>query len=115
MDLLQILLEESWEGSVRLFPPVVRTLFVAEREAEVGCSFVLPTSPHHMALPVVDLLKIDSTAVVSPNATIKGRVTIGAGCIVHPNAVIIGHSPVELGENNVVEEQATIINSTQYV
>lgn len=67
-----------------------------------------------MALPAIDLVHVDETAVVHPAATIKGRVTIGAGCIVHPNAVIIGHSPVELGENNVVEEQATIINSNQY-
>lgn len=67
-----------------------------------------------MSLPTIDLIKIDDTAVVSPNATIKGRVTIGAGCIVHPNATIIGHSPVELGANNVIEEQAVIINTHQY-
>lgn len=68
-----------------------------------------------MALPALDIVKIDENAVVSTNATIKGRVTIGAGCIIHPNAIIIGHSPIELGENNVVEELATIINSHQYV
>ena len=72
-------------------------------------------TPPLMSLPSVDIIKIDDTSVVSPNATIKGRVTIGAGCIIHPNASIIGHSPVELGANNIVEEQATIINTHQYV
>lgn len=67
-----------------------------------------------MSLPGVDILNIDPTAIIAEGSLIKGRVTIGAGCIIHPNATIIGHSPVELGENNVVEEQAIIINSAQY-
>jgi dynactin-6 len=63
----------------------------------------------------VDIINKDDTAVVSPNAILKGRITIGPGCVIHPNASIIAHSPVELGANNIVEEQVIITNTQAYV
>lgn len=68
-----------------------------------------------MSLPLLDILKIDDTAIVSPNAILRGKITIGPGCVIHPNATIIAHSPIELGANNVIEEQSTITNTNKYV
>uniref|UniRef100_A0A8C6TXW1 Dynactin subunit 6 n=1 Tax=Neogobius melanostomus TaxID=47308 RepID=A0A8C6TXW1_9GOBI len=56
--------------------------------------------------------KIAAGAVVCVESDIKGDVTIGARTVVHPKARIIAESgPIVIGEGNLIEEQALIINS----
>eukprot|EP00658_Telonema_sp_P-2_P033941 TRINITY_DN2481_c0_g1_i7.p2 TRINITY_DN2481_c0_g1~~TRINITY_DN2481_c0_g1_i7.p2 ORF type:complete len:191 (+),score=46.05 TRINITY_DN2481_c0_g1_i7:149-721(+) len=56
-------------------------------------------------------LTLHSTAVVCNEATIKGAVTIGAGTVVHPSCSILAEAgPIEIGANNIIEEQVTIRN-----
>jgi dynactin-6 len=51
-------------------------------------------------------------AVVCNEAMIVGDVSIGARTVVHPRAVIIAEAgPIIIGENNLIEEQAHIVNS----
>lgn len=41
---------------------------------------------------------------------LKGVITIGSMTVVHPKASIIAEAgPIVIGENNIIEEQATII------
>lgn len=50
-------------------------------------------------------------AVVVEDCTLKGDITIGAGCVVHPKACIIAEGgPIIIGENCIIEEYSTIIN-----
>lgn len=56
-------------------------------------------------------LKIGSGSVVCQEAEIKGEVTIGSKTVIHPKARIIAEAgPIIIGDNNLIEEQATIIN-----
>ncbi|KAJ8000545.1 hypothetical protein DPEC_G00181220 [Dallia pectoralis] len=56
--------------------------------------------------------KIAAGAVVCVESEIKGDVTIGARTVVHPKACIIAEAgPIVIGEGNLIEEQAVIINS----
>jgi serine acetyltransferase len=57
--------------------------------------------------------KIHSSAYVAPTATISGEVTIGQGCaILHGAAVIATGSPVTIGNDTVVMENA-VVRSTE--
>uniref|UniRef100_A0A3Q2QI20 Dynactin subunit 6 n=1 Tax=Fundulus heteroclitus TaxID=8078 RepID=A0A3Q2QI20_FUNHE len=56
--------------------------------------------------------KIAAGAVVCVESEIRGDVTIGARTVVHPKARIIAEAgPIIIGEGNLIEEQALIINS----
>ncbi|XP_063042798.1 dynactin subunit 6 isoform X1 [Engraulis encrasicolus] len=56
--------------------------------------------------------KIAAGAVVCVESEIRGDVTIGARTVVHPKARIIADAgPIIIGEGNLIEEQALIINS----
>ncbi|KAL1023887.1 hypothetical protein UPYG_G00048530 [Umbra pygmaea] len=56
--------------------------------------------------------KIAAGAVVCVESEIRGDVTIGARTVVHPKARIIAEAgPIVIGEGNLIEEQAVIINS----
>nr|XP_033771473.1 dynactin subunit 6 isoform X1 [Geotrypetes seraphini] len=56
-------------------------------------------------------LKIAPGAVVCVESEIKGDVTIGPRTVVHPKARIIAEAgPIVIGEGNLIEEQALIIN-----
>lgn len=56
--------------------------------------------------------KIAAGAVVCVESEIRGDVTIGARTVVHPKARIIAEAgPIVIGEGNLIEEQALIINS----
>lgn len=58
-------------------------------------------------------LKIGSGSVVCQEAEIKGEVTIGSRTVIHPKARIIAEAgPIIIGDNNLIEEQATILNSS---
>ncbi|XP_067106986.1 dynactin subunit 6-like [Osmerus mordax] len=57
-------------------------------------------------------VKIAAGAVVCVESEIKGDVTIGPRTVVHPKARIIAEAgPIIIGEGNLIEEQAVIINS----
>ncbi|XP_008320367.1 dynactin subunit 6 isoform X2 [Cynoglossus semilaevis] len=57
-------------------------------------------------------IKIAAGAVVCVESEIRGDVTIGARTVVHPKARIIAEAgPIIIGEGNLIEEQALIINS----
>ncbi|XP_075463604.1 dynactin subunit 6 isoform X1 [Ascaphus truei] len=57
-------------------------------------------------------VKIAPGAVVCVESEIKGDVTIGPRTVVHPKARIIAEAgPIIIGEGNLIEEQALIINS----
>uniref|UniRef100_A0A673JNN5 Dynactin subunit 6 n=1 Tax=Sinocyclocheilus rhinocerous TaxID=307959 RepID=A0A673JNN5_9TELE len=56
-------------------------------------------------------VKIAAGAVVCVESDIRGDVTIGARTVVHPKARIIAEAgPIVIGEGNLIEEQALIIN-----
>ncbi|XP_064596584.1 dynactin subunit 6-like [Liolophura sinensis] len=56
-------------------------------------------------------LKVGPGTLVCSEAEIVGDVTIGARSIVHPKAQIIAEAgPIIIGESNLIEEQAVIIN-----
>ncbi|CAB1351877.1 unnamed protein product [Coregonus sp. 'balchen'] len=55
---------------------------------------------------------IAAGAVVCVESEIRGDVTIGPRTVVHPKARIIAEAgPIIIGEGNLIEEQALIINS----
>ncbi|XP_029457305.1 dynactin subunit 6 isoform X2 [Rhinatrema bivittatum] len=57
-------------------------------------------------------VKIAPGAVVCVESEIKGDVTIGPRTVIHPKARIIAEAgPIVIGEGNLIEEQALIINS----
>uniref|UniRef100_A0A8C7WUN6 Dynactin subunit 6 n=1 Tax=Oryzias sinensis TaxID=183150 RepID=A0A8C7WUN6_9TELE len=57
-------------------------------------------------------VKIAAGAVVCVESEIRGDVTIGPRTVVHPKARIIAEAgPIVIGEGNLIEEQALIINS----
>uniref|UniRef100_A0A8C2CU39 Dynactin subunit 6 n=1 Tax=Cyprinus carpio TaxID=7962 RepID=A0A8C2CU39_CYPCA len=65
-----------------------------------------PSDDHMMSV------KIAAGAVVCVESDIRGDVTIGARTVVHPKARIIAEAgPIVIGEGNLIEEQALIINS----
>ncbi|XP_053716148.1 dynactin subunit 6-like isoform X4 [Synchiropus splendidus] len=56
-------------------------------------------------------VKLAAGAVVCVESEIRGDVTIGARTVVHPKARIIAEAgPIIIGESNLIEEQALIIN-----
>ncbi|SCZ99517.1 BZ3500_MvSof-1268-A1-R1_Chr3-1g06056 [Microbotryum saponariae] len=61
-----------------------------------------------------DSLKIGSRCVIVQDCDLRGHVTIGAGCVIHPRATIFALSgPIHLGDNNIVEEMVVIINRSK--
>ncbi|KAG8130297.1 putative Dynactin 6 protein [Naja naja] len=64
-----------------------------------------------LLLYVFSSVKIAPGAVVCVESEIKGDVTIGPRTVVHPKARIIAEAgPIVIGEGNLIEEQAIIIN-----
>ncbi|WAR25210.1 DCTN6-like protein [Mya arenaria] len=61
---------------------------------------------------VIDFnVKISPGAVVCDESEIIGDVTIGTRTVIHPKAKIIAEDgPIIIGENNIIEELACIIN-----
>jgi len=48
---------------------------------------------------------------VCEESKLRGDITIGAGTIIHPSAVIIAEAgPIIIGEHCLIEEQAKIIH-----
>ncbi|ELK08784.1 Dynactin subunit 6 [Pteropus alecto] len=65
-----------------------------------------------MAEKIQKSVKIAPGAVVCVESEIKGDVTIGPRTVVHPKARIIAEAgPIVIGEGNLIEEQALIINA----
>lgn len=56
-------------------------------------------------------LKVSPGAVVCDESVLKGDITIGPKCVIHPKAIILAEAgPIIIGEGNIVEEMATIVN-----
>ncbi|KAK0158546.1 hypothetical protein PV328_009535 [Microctonus aethiopoides] len=56
-------------------------------------------------------IKIADGAVVCDESILKGDITIGPRTVVHPRASIIADAgPIIIGEGNIIEEMASIIN-----
>ncbi|CAJ0595406.1 unnamed protein product [Cylicocyclus nassatus] len=56
-------------------------------------------------------VEIHPTAIVCREATLEGCVSIGAGTVVHPFAVIKAtNGPIIIGENNIIEDRSLIEN-----
>jgi len=54
---------------------------------------------------------VEVGAVISPEAKLSGNIKIGSGCVVHPKSVILAEGgPIEIGKNNIIEENCIIIN-----
>ncbi|KAL5480738.1 hypothetical protein ACEPAI_9678 [Sanghuangporus weigelae] len=61
--------------------------------------------------PIKDKYTIHSKAVVCQDVELKGDITIGAGTVVHPKASIFAIAgPIIIGSNNIIEENAVIVN-----
>lgn len=57
------------------------------------------------------VLVISPEALVISDAILKGKITFGAGTIIHPKAVINARDgEIIFGRNNIVEETAVIEN-----
>ena len=57
-------------------------------------------------------ITIASGAIVCNESTIVGDVSIGGRTVVHPKAQIIAEAgPIIIGENNLIEERARIVNT----
>ena len=56
--------------------------------------------------------KIAKDAVVCSEAQLVGDVTIGSRTVIHPTARILAEGgPIVIGDNNLIQEKVTIINS----
>ncbi|ETN78188.1 bacterial transferase hexapeptide repeat protein [Necator americanus] len=56
-------------------------------------------------------VEIHPTAIVCREATLEGCVSIGAGTVVHPFAIIKAtNGPIIIGENNIIEDRSLIEN-----
>lgn len=56
-------------------------------------------------------VKVGSGCVICEDCKIRGDVTIGNGTIIHPRAQIIAEAgPIIIGEHNLIEDKAVIIN-----
>ena len=58
-----------------------------------------------------DKLTVGSKVVIAQDTDIRGQVTIGTESVVHPKASILAiGGPITIGQGNVIEENAVIIN-----
>ncbi|VDP17544.1 unnamed protein product [Soboliphyme baturini] len=56
-------------------------------------------------------VKVGNNCVVCAEAILIGNITIGDGTTIHPRAQIIAEAgPIIIGENNLIEENACIVN-----
>eukprot|EP00049_Salpingoeca_infusionum_P004672 m.82264 g.82264 ORF g.82264 m.82264 type:complete len:146 (-) comp12682_c0_seq1:400-837(-) len=66
--------------------------------------------------PAPDGVKLDPSAIVCQNAILEGEITIEAGTIVHPCAVIRATAgPILIGKDNMIEDRAVIENTEEGV
>jgi len=61
--------------------------------------------------PSKDKIKVGSRSIVCQEADIRGDVTIGAGCVLHPKCTMFAYAgPIVMGDCCIVEETAVIVN-----
>jgi dynactin-6 len=62
-------------------------------------------------LPRSTKITAHSTALIAQDSDLRGDITLGPGCIVHPKAAILAlGGPIVIGADCVVEETAVIVN-----
>ncbi|KPV75378.1 uncharacterized protein RHOBADRAFT_48422 [Rhodotorula graminis WP1] len=60
---------------------------------------------------IKDSFKVGSRTVVVADCDLRGDITIGSGTVLHPRCTILAvGGPIILGSNNIVEENAVIVN-----
>ena len=60
-------------------------------------------------------LTIAPGAIVCNESQLVGEISIGTRTVVHPKAQIIAEAgPIIIGENNIIEERAKIINANGF-
>ena len=84
------------------------------RPVEVGilrvCSYCSRFSPSFFVCQ--NKITIAKSAVVCKGCVLKGNISIGAGTVIHPGCQILAlGGPIQIGANNLIEEQVSIINS----
>uniref|UniRef100_A0A9L0IDE2 Dynactin subunit 6 n=1 Tax=Equus asinus TaxID=9793 RepID=A0A9L0IDE2_EQUAS len=81
-------------------------------QAVVSISAPIGDRGQTMAEKTQKSVKIAPGAVVCVESEIRGDVTIGPRTVIHPKARIIAEAgPIVIGEGNLIEEQALIINA----
>lgn len=69
---------------------------------------IQPSHPHNFA----NLKCPPSTLICREKTVILGNVTLGNECVVHPTTQIIARNgPIIIGNNNLIEERVSIINT----
>jgi len=73
------------------------------------------SSHSHSAAPGIrTALRMGAGTQVCADAELKGEISIGQRCFVHPKARIIAEAgPVIIGDNNVIEELVHIVNEVK--
>lgn len=72
--------------------------------------FSLIWTSHSMIIWIFRI-KIAQGAMVCKEIKVKGQVSFGASTIIHPGVTLIAEAgPIEIGENNIVEEYVNIIH-----
>ncbi|KAJ1950604.1 hypothetical protein IWQ62_006540 [Dispira parvispora] len=63
---------------------------------------------------MTDQIAIATGAIVCADTIIHGQVTIGTGTVVHPQCRILAEKgPIVIGQNNILAECVTIINTSE--
>jgi hypothetical protein len=66
---------------------------------------------HRLTLCRSTKITAHSTALIAQDSDLRGDITVGSGCIVHPKAAILAlGGPIVMGADCVVEETAVIVN-----
>ncbi|KAM0787771.1 hypothetical protein ACM66B_003826 [Microbotryomycetes sp. NB124-2] len=93
-----------------LCPMGARALLITNNEVELTQELLACHSPGK------DRFDIGPRCIIANDVDLRGDITIGAGCVLHPRATIVAVSgPIVLGTNNIVEEQAIIVNRSKIV
>ncbi|KAK9898561.1 trimeric LpxA-like protein [Cystobasidium minutum MCA 4210] len=61
-----------------------------------------------------DRIIVGSKAIVCQDADLRGEISIGSGCVLHPRCTIFAYAgPIILGDYCIVEENAVIVNRSK--
>lgn len=79
-----------------------------------GSAAATPAAASSAAAISKDRITVGSKAIVCQDADLRGEISIGAGCVLHPRCTIFAYAgPIILGECCIVEETAIIVNRSK--
>jgi len=77
----------------------------------LGSNIFFPIETVHKVIIYLFRVKIGQGAMVCKEIKVKGQVSFGASTIIHPGVTLIAEAgPIEIGENNIIEEYVNIIH-----